>query len=196
MVVESMTEPRDDARGELLACPLCQSNDLQVGSCYQEGSSERQAAVRCAKCGCRSTLLAWNTRPASLPQCEAEPVTFVCPRCGVRGTTDGKCSNVKGDAIPPSRSDAGSADVDHDAHALWASLPRRALVPPPSEAGREAIARAIYLAMYESRGGRWEANETKGVWHDIADKFCAILRASPDPGTVAVTSTHHHTEAK
>jgi hypothetical protein len=93
----------------------------------------------------------------------------------------------------PARCDAESDDPISLKRQADEESGRAALVSPPSEAGREAIARAIYLAMYESRGGRWEANETKGVWHDIADKFCAILRASPDPGTVAVTSTDGNT---
>jgi hypothetical protein len=36
---------------------------------------------------------------------------------------------------------------------------------------REAIGKAIYLAMYQHKGGLWEANEAKEVWYEIADRF-------------------------
>lgn len=39
---------------------------------------------------------------------------------------------------------------------------------------RGAIGKAIYLAMYQHKGGLWEANETKEVWYEIADRFSAL----------------------
>jgi hypothetical protein len=60
---------------ELAPCPLCQSTDLHVGSCYQGESTEREAAVRCARCGCRSTLLAWINRTSQRRE-DVEPVAW------------------------------------------------------------------------------------------------------------------------
>lgn len=53
---------------------------------------------------------------------------------------------------------------------------------PPSLPGREAVGRAIYLAMYEHKGGKWEANEAKDVWYDMADRFFAILSLTKGTG--------------
>lgn len=38
----------------------------------------------------------------------------------------------------------------------------------PTDAQIEAKAREIYLARYAKEGGRWEAVETKEVWHKMA----------------------------
>lgn len=35
---------------------------------------------------------------AALRSPEADELAFICPKCGVRGTTDGKASTVRGDA--------------------------------------------------------------------------------------------------
>ncbi len=39
----------------------------------------------------------------------------------------------------------------------------------------ERCARQIYLGLYSNIGAKWEANETKSVWYEIA---IAVLRAS------------------
>jgi hypothetical protein len=38
-------------------------------------------------------------------------------------------------------------------------------------------ARALYLAVYEDQGGKWEANESKEVWCDKADRYLEMLSA-------------------
>lgn len=44
-----------------------------------------------------------------------------------------------------------------------------------SSVPRDVLGEAIYRAMYEHQGGQWSANETKGVWYDIADRLKALL---------------------
>ncbi|MBZ9939191.1 hypothetical protein LB518_23035 [Mesorhizobium sp. BR1-1-16] len=39
---------------------------------------------------------------------------------------------------------------------------------------RESIGRDIYLALYQHKDGRWEANETRDVWYEIADRFVSL----------------------
>jgi hypothetical protein len=40
---------------------------------------------------------------------------------------------------------------------------------------REALGRAIYLGLYGHQGARWEANDTKYVWYEAADRLRALL---------------------
>jgi hypothetical protein len=40
---------------------------------------------------------------------------------------------------------------------------------------REEIGRAIYLALYQPKGADWEANETKDVWYEVADRFLKVM---------------------
>jgi hypothetical protein len=47
---------------ELLPCPLCQSTNVQPGTCYVDNSSTREDAARCGDCGCRATKRAWQSR--------------------------------------------------------------------------------------------------------------------------------------
>lgn len=61
-----------------------------------------------------------------------------------------------------------------------------AILSIPDAPSRETLGRAIYLAMYQHKGGRWEANETKDVWYDMADRFTAFLPpAAPTTEPVA-----------
>lgn len=46
----------------LLACPLCQSDNVVRGFCFIDGEYGREDAMRCQACGCRATWKAWNTR--------------------------------------------------------------------------------------------------------------------------------------
>jgi hypothetical protein len=71
-------------KDELLPCPLCQSADVDIGSCYVNTDPEdiRQPAARCRDCGCRATLAAWNTRaspPGELSALADELLNTRCP---------------------------------------------------------------------------------------------------------------------
>lgn len=44
----------------------------------------------------------------------------------------------------------------------------------------EVVAKAIYLAMYANQGGKWEAVETKDVWHDKAREVLAEMKLPTD----------------
>ena len=39
-------------------------------------------------------------------------------------------------------------------------------------------ARALYLAVYESQGGKWEANDCKELWCEKADRYLELAGAS------------------
>ena|SRR6185295_16128187 len=60
---------------ELLPCPLCQSTNIQPGTCYVDNNSTREDAARCGDCGCRATKRAWQSRgqPQS-PQAWCQPM--------------------------------------------------------------------------------------------------------------------------
>jgi hypothetical protein len=50
----------------LLPCPLCRSENLQLGACWVgERKLGEQPAVRCLNCGCRATETAWQFRAAA-----------------------------------------------------------------------------------------------------------------------------------
>lgn len=57
--------------------------------------------------------------------------------------------------------------------------------PSPVEGGgeptREEIGKAIYLAMYESQGAVWIANDSKETWFEIGDRFLAQMKAPTSP---------------
>ena len=91
----------------------------------------------------------------------AEPVAYLC-----NGEGDGwKESNVVV---------FGKVNADHyrNERKGWTVQPLYTAPPAPD---RDAVARAIYLAIYQHEGGRWECNETKDVWYEIADRFGSLL---------------------
>lgn len=51
----------------------------------------------------------------------------------------------------------------------------------PVAISREELGKAIYLAMYEPDGALWEANHTKHVWYEAADRLRARMEGSPSP---------------
>jgi hypothetical protein len=49
----------------------------------------------------------------------------------------------------------------------------------------ETVAKAIYLGRYGADGGKWEAVETKDVWHGMARSAIAAIAPQPDAGAMA-----------
>jgi hypothetical protein len=161
---------------------------------------------------------AMDLRPAPVPQCEAEPDAqdAIKPHLHVPDLeTMGDC-RVCGHprkspwhiATPPSRSDAESAQAMEYARRLNdiavnceiaafegdASDLRRiaewlaAIVPPPSEAGREKLAKALCCPGGCVRDVDCVALTKRELSPHREDQIDAILALSPDPGTVAVAS--------
>jgi hypothetical protein len=51
------------------------------------------------------------------------------------------------------------------------------------EQALERVGKAIYLGLYANDGARWEANDMKHLWRDLAR---TAIDAYPEPGKVAV----------
>lgn len=117
-------------------------------------------------------------------------------------------------ATPPSRSDVGSAEaiadvmvrdmfaphelpLDAELAAKYLNLARKiaALVPPPSEAGRDKVRDALKHARFDLQAAKVLAQHTLGEPHGINQTLKliddAIIALSPDPGTVAVASAQY-----
>ncbi len=57
--------------------------------------------------------------------------------------------------------------------------------PSPGRDERMARGRALYLAVYEGEGAKWEANEHKEIWCDKAELYYELLAISLPANTRA-----------
>jgi hypothetical protein len=161
-----MTKQTDDARGELLA--RLEKIELRLLCGDQHDRNEANDIGRAVH----------FLRPAPVPQCEAEPGAYLADGTKIKPR---QLHPFYDDATPLSRLDAGSAQAMEYARRLNdialnceiaafegegdASDLRRiaewlaALVPPPSEAGREGI----YIASKTRHAARWRAMREAGA---------------------------------
>lgn len=65
----------------LLPCPMCGADDLMRGECFTQGSIEKEAAVRCAKCTCRASLIDWQARGVAQGSADRGALTKIAAEC-------------------------------------------------------------------------------------------------------------------